>query len=311
MEFGNVAFVQPLAMPSRSSSSQRYLGFLQNSSVKQSLNIITRKRKPSKIVSMQNGAEISAEDAFREVESDVREYLNSCADDEKSPLAYVTLRKNGRVDLVSRIMDAGGYIQVSQRLGIPLEERFTKTLPATSAFDSQPSLSNNFDYDASIAIGKALEERLDTIEDVVKDTKPGEKGTAMRYVNAVNTDRVPSAEQIIRQNESYAPPIVDEYVPEGERMNLSFPMRIGMLSLVVSIALGFGRASQGIISEDIIQLCQRITGGLAVAHVMVGLYGGFVVAPSLRRNSLLWAAKVVLSGPLGLRELRKLGTIEE
>jgi hypothetical protein len=41
-----------------------------------------------------------------------------------TPLSYVSLGNAGRIDLVEPIMNAGGYISVSKRLGIPVDESY-------------------------------------------------------------------------------------------------------------------------------------------------------------------------------------------
>lgn len=245
--------------------------------------------------------------SFAALEADIREYLRNCQNPGGSPLAYVNLGKAGRTDLVSRIMEAGGYIEVSRRLNLPVDEK--EFIPPPPSFSNAlESTFTKVDPGASLAIGRDLEARMEAF-----GRQPQGSSRASRSSSAVKsrkqTDNVPSAEQLQQQNERIIPPVVDDRIPEGERFVLTGSMRVGMLILSGLCSVGFGQSSPAVLSEDAIAVCQAMAGALACAHVVVALYAGLVLAPKLKRGPGLWFFKALLSGPLGLQYLRSLGPL--
>lgn len=249
-----------------------------------------------------------SEEDFAILEKDIREYLESCPEVDSSPLAYVNLGKAGRTDLISRIMSFGGYIHVSTRLDIPVDE--SQFIPPAPVFDpNQESVFEKFDTGASLSLGRDLEAKLESLDQLSRTSGDASNSRTMTAPEGKDRDDVPSGEEIRRENERILPPVVDAVVPEGERVVLTAGMRFGMVLLAVLFAIGFGRSSSGVISEDAIVVCRAIASTLGVTHLFVAVYAGFWLAPRLKRNPTVWSLKVLLGGPLGFRYLRSLKSL--
>lgn len=246
--------------------------------------------------------------SFAELEAEIRKYLDSHEDPGPNPLAYTNLGEAGRTDLISRIMDHGGYLEVSRRLGIPVDES-TFILPPPVR-DPNKSLFRSEDDRASLLLGRDLESRFGAVEQGVDGSKASDNSLASSGGRrAASRQEVPTGEELRLANEKLAPSVVDKPVPEGERFTLTASMRLGMLVLAGVTAVGFGRASPGVVNQETITTCRVIAEALGVAHLLVGVYGGGVLAAQYSRNRFLWSAKVLLSGPIGLRYLRSLGSL--
>eukprot|EP00177_Eucheuma_denticulatum_P003263 GFKZ01005898.1.p1 GENE.GFKZ01005898.1~~GFKZ01005898.1.p1 ORF type:complete len:316 (+),score=26.35 GFKZ01005898.1:124-1071(+) len=245
---------------------------------------------------------------FAKLEADIRDYLQTCPDFGQNPLTYMNLGKAGRVDLASRILENGGYIYVSKRLGIPVDETDFVPPPVITAPNSLELQTQ--DPGASLVIGRDLEARLASVEQVLKNTTEANgRLSSDRISRSRPNDDVPTAEELRLTNEKLNPPVQDIPVPEGERLTLSGQMRVGTLIWTTAIALGFGRTSPAVLPETIIQLCQSLAEALTVAHLVVAGYGAAVLASQMKRNRALWFFKLLLSGPIGLRDLRALGPL--
>ena len=120
------------------------------------------------------------------------------------------------VDLITRIMDAGRYIEASQRLGVSVHE---------STFIKPPSVTQlppivSAQQGSSRAIGQNLEKKLETVEKAIEEGKG-------RSLDLSATERrflfreVPSADDLVRRNDAILPPPADEAVPEGERFTFT------------------------------------------------------------------------------------------
>ena len=120
------------------------------------------------------------------------------------------------VDLIPRIMDAGVYIEVSQRLGVSVYESTFIKPPSVTQFP--PLLSAQ--QSSSLAIGQKLEKKLETVEKAIEEGK----GRALDFSATEGRflfREVPSADDLVRRNEAILPPPADEVVPEGERFTFT------------------------------------------------------------------------------------------
>lgn len=260
------------------------------------------------ICSQRNSPFDDEDSQFAQLEADIRAYLETCPDFGQNPLTYVNLGKAGRVDLASRILENGGYIDVSRRLGIPVDETDFVPPPVITAPSSLELQTQ--DPGASLVLGRDLEARLATVEQVLKSPTEADDGvSSARISRSRPNDDVPTAEELRLANESLVPPVQDLPIPEGERLTLSTQMRVGTLIWTAAVALGFGRTSPAVLPESSIQLCQSVAEALTVAHLVVAAYVAAVLAPQLNRNRALWFFKLLLSGPIGLKDLRALGPL--
>lgn len=243
----------------------------------------------------------------------IRAYLdgNAEAANSPSPLSYVTLREAGRTDLVEEIMDAGGYIIVSQQLGIRVDAAYA-SYKAPLRPDELPSVFSAKDEPGSLTLGAGLEARLDVdIRSLPppRVTVDGDFSPERRSGNLYSgPDPVPSAEAVASIGKDIVV-IRDEVIPPGERLTLDLGMRAGTLLLVATAAVGFGRASSGVLDANVVGAVRAGSEALLVAHTFLACYAGAVLAPQFGRNGPLWGAKILLSGPLGLSSLKRLGRL--
>lgn len=257
----------------------------------------------------QSDEQSSSDSEFEEFVTQVRQYLTSGFAADEGPLAFENLKRAGRTDIMAGIIKFGGYATMASRMGVdvklfipPLEAAASKSFP--NFFRPEPG--------ASIKFGEKLEARLESIDSLKHDTPTNEgkgEGMTVRRRRSSVGDQVPSAEELIRQNEKFLPPIVDEIVPEGETLSLPTSMRVGALLLAALVAVGYGKASQELLPMESEMGLRALANALMAVHVGLGAYVGGIVAPKLNRDPALWLVKVVICGPLGVRLLRSLGPL--
>lgn len=304
MSMTSGAFVQtPLTLQPLGGPQNARFCTARNSSFALKPTTLQRSRCPSRWrCTADNDKTIS----FVALEAEIRQYLDGCEDPGPSPLAYTNLGEAGRTDLISRIMEHGGYLQVSRRLGVPVDESNFISPPSVPIPNT--SLFNQEDGKPSLVMGRDLEARLGTVGQVIEDSKVSGNALSSSQRRALRAG-VPSGQELRSASEQFIPPVTDEPLPKGERFSLTASMRLGMVLLAAVTAVGFGRASSGVVNEDTIATCRLMAEALAVAHLAVGIYAGGVLAARYNRSRLLWSAKVLLSGPLGLQHLRSLGSL--
>lgn len=252
-------------------------------------------------------SEVYSRDEFQQFESDILSYLESGFAPDEGPLAFVNLERLGRKDLMSGIIKYGGYARIAEKLNLDTS-LFIPPLQAAKS-KSFPDFYKSEDG-AKLSLGRDLDARLDTIDSV----NSGEDHSSQQaFSGGMNRNRdiddVPSAEQLRQQKEQFTPRIVDEIVPPGETLSLSGEMRLGILFISVIAALGFGHSSVGLLDLRVLATCQALAFGLMVAHAGLAVYSAVSLAPNLGRDPTIWFAKVLLSGPLGVRTLRMFGPI--
>lgn len=230
-----------------------------------------------------------------------------------SPLSYVTLREMGRTDLVEEIMDAGGYISVSEKLGIRVDTSYASYKPPPLPSDL-PSLFSPEEDAGSLALGAGLSARLDVDVNSLPPAKPlvdravsSERRSGNLYSGP---DPVPSADVVASIGKDVVD-VRDEVVPQGERLTLDVSMRAGTLLLVATAAGGFGHASHEVLDANFAGALRAISESLIVAHVFLACYASASLAPKLGRNGVVWGIKVLLSGPLGISSLKRCGAIDK
>jgi hypothetical protein len=241
-----------------------------------------------------------------ELEAMVKSYLaTDAAKNDSSPISYAALGNAGRLDLIEPIMNAGGYISVSKRLGIPVDESFLNVKP------SEKTRATVFDEKltpGSLALGRGREDRL--------SAAIGTGSSSTDTLSNLPDSRLYSGPQpVIDPSEMAAigkniVEVRDDPIPQGERLALDTRMRAGTLILVACSALAYGSASNRVFDATYIHAGKTFTSLLVSVHVVSSILTAAVIAPSLGRNRYLWAFKVLLSGPLGLASLQNLGEVE-
>jgi hypothetical protein len=270
---------------------------------------------------MSGGTNNAPEQRFpAELEAHIRAYLseNSAAAAEPSPLAYLTLRNYGRTDLIEPIMNNGGYIAVSRALGIRVDNTYSTYRPPRRP-EELPSMFSKADGAGTLALGAGLDQRLNVDVASIKPMPPLVPETATvsgneAYVSVRSgelpyiPEPVPTAEEVAAIGRDIVI-VVDDVVEEGERLALTPLMRVGTLLLVVTAALGYGRASSGLLESGVLEALRAGSAALAVGHALLAVYAAAVVAPKFKRSAAVWGLKVLLSGPAGISSLKQYGPL--
>lgn len=238
--------------------------------------------------------------------ADLRAYLSASGAepvDFATTLSYAALAENGRRDLVERMIDIGGYPAALALVGV-------ETPPLPDDIPPVPvRVFNPPEVTGGIALGAKLDDLLNAPIPPPSTTRSRKRAPCPRAV-----ERVPSAEELARgvQEAAARPsPVVDKPVPPGERLVLSGTMRAGLLALVAVSAVGFGRASVGVVDPAAVEACKGVAAVLYAVHSALAVYAAFEARFRMRRSGPLWFFKVLLSGPAGFVALRRLDVLDE
>jgi hypothetical protein len=278
-----------------------------SSNPRQNVYLAARRRRIVTALSNHGTAEHSSEPPIpAELEANIKSYLaTDAAKEESSPISYASLGNAGRLDLIEPIMNAGGYISVSKRLGIAVDESVLTLTPSetrSSVFDSDTLTPG------SLALGRGREARL--------SAEIGSGTSSADDLSNFSGRRLYSGPQpVIDPTEMAAIgkniiDIRDDPISPGERLALDTRMRVGTIFLVACSALAYGHASNGVFNAADIHAGKTFACVLLGVHVACSVLTATVIAPSLGRNRSLWAFKVLLSGPLGLASLQNLGEVD-
>lgn len=243
--------------------------------------------------------------------SSIAAYLseNPKASAEPSPLAYLTLAAYNRKDLIEPIMNAGGYIEVSLALSIPVDNAYS-TYRAPLKASEIPSYFSPEVSSTSLAFGSSRESRASAdISDIPREAPIAPAEVPRRPGNNPGPAPVLSAAEVLSIGAGYVP-IVDDPVPEGERLALDTPMRVSIILLVAAAAAGYGHASDGVLAQNVIDVLRAASAVGVVERVVLAAYAAGVLAPKLGRSRAVWAAKCLLGGITGIKALKGFGVIE-
>ena len=253
----------------------------------------------------------SADESFKELESYIRDYLANCENPGTSPLTYENLRLAGRIDLISRIMDSGGYIEVANRLGFPVDKNcFIPPSPVVMPGGKSLSAQEEEDNKPFLAVGRLKEDRLNVkVEPISKEKRLAKLELRSSVKKEYKTaDDIVSAKALSEIKEERTS--IEKPIPEGELLILDGRMRACLFAVVVSSALGYGRASKVVLSDNFIHIFQGMAVGLFVGHFVLAVYAAIFLAPKRNRSLLLWWTKILLAGPAGILALVRLGPLD-
>lgn len=255
-----------------------------------------------------DGGDDDDDDAdLRQLRDDIATYL-SARPDAEGPLSLAALERVGRTDLMSGIIRYGGYAEVSMKLGLDR----SLFMPPTRVVSSNtfPSLNNvGAEPSASIRIGRDLEDVLSTTPPLSSSSSSPRTDTARRDGPRSDSFSVPSADQLTEYNASFRPRVTDRRVPPGETFALPTSSRLGFLLLVAVCTAANGATSPAVLDTGTIAILQKVAYALLVAHAALALYASSLLAPKLGRDPTLWAIKVLLGGPAGIRYMQSLGSL--
>jgi len=278
-------------------------------------------------------------DEFEVLASDIRDYLGQI--DPKllegpgapSPLAYTELQRNGRTDLAEGCMKHGGYLKVSEALGVRVNLVAPPPPPAAPRFLPE---------DDSVGFGLALsasarESRLVDNVDVsaASNATPGSMAAPLPRDRLMPLEAASSPRQ--KDSDSPVRPLQWDV---ARATKLDSLQRASVLLLLVLASFGFGKSSGSVLDATAIASAQLGAEALLVAHLSMAAYaallviqGGQLGEPSTVATTLanpsrqqgipasdtpslegvppigppgFWFFKVALSGAGGLRELRAL-----
>lgn len=215
------------------------------------------------------------------------------------PLAYSELSRNGRDDLSRAVLEFGGYIQLSRRLGLrwllPKKEGRAPTIEVDN-FDPTKTLRTGF-----LKLGNARRATEDVLETKRLDEIP-RRQPAPPTAQAAGRSKLASLLQPARVpyvNTEDELPLRQLLVD----MQMSVPQRAGALLLAWALALAFGPHPAVQLEGDALLAARGAASGLAAAHGTLGAYAA-VLASGQRRNPLVWWLKGTLGGVPALSELR-------
>jgi hypothetical protein len=251
---------------------------------------------------------------FGAFEKDVRAYLTTLeaaalTDDEApSPLAYLELHKAGRADLAEGCLQYGGYIAVSERLGVRL-----RAAPPPSSAASFPAFSRDEPMDTGAGAtlsATAKEEKMAADLERLR-TAPVERQAAAGATTGFRDvgDRLtplPGAAGRGSAGGADAASAGAAVDGGGRYFRLDGLQRTSAALLAVLLAIGFGRSSGDILdAPEVIGAAQAGAGALGVAHLLIAAYGTFLASQADGESPFGWALKLLLTGPGGLVELRR------
>ncbi|KAJ8906889.1 hypothetical protein NDN08_003373 [Rhodosorus marinus] len=235
----------------------------------------------------------------RERQEDVAEGLAGAEEEqEDSPIAYAVLAKSGRYDLLDGIMNFGGYVEISKKMG--LEIGAEKPIRDPSA---RPVFKRNSpkDTDGFLTLGGAKAQKL-TVEEVETAMNSGSERDALRKVNRERVVTPPSPTPINIK------PLIEKGGQDEEVIQLNTAERLTLIAFVILFSLAFGRLGQDFVEAGTRQILKYVIAVSVVLHLGEALYAK-QLAEERNRNVFLWCSKVFVLGVgslLRLKQLKKL-----
>mmetsp|Transcript_6572 Transcript_6572/g.19924 ORF Transcript_6572/g.19924 Transcript_6572/m.19924 type:complete len:310 (+) Transcript_6572:50-979(+) len=235
------------------------------------------------------------------VEVDENEELPS------SPIAYKTLAKRGRFDILEGVMKFGGYIEVSRKLGLDVvvPERKVEEVKKVVFKRTSPS-----DGDGFLTLGGAKADRLSETG-VTTAMKLAEEKRVQKLLDAERRakqqkDRpVFDSKYFITRLGKYSSGAKEEKKAEGETLKLSSIERLELVFEAAFLAAAFGRLGADYLDIGTRHTLQNLVYGGAAFHTLLGVYARSL-AQQKNRDGILWFFKVSVIGAGSLLRLRSL-----
>ncbi|KAJ1640226.1 hypothetical protein T492DRAFT_930375 [Pavlovales sp. CCMP2436] len=245
--------------------------------------------------------------SVEQLEAELRAYLGGLPADELSddsrppPLAYSELSRNGRDDLARASMEFGGYIQLSNRLGVrwrlpPKEVRVP--LQEVNNFDASKATRTGF-----LKLGNALRATEDVLE-----TK---KLSDFERSESKSTELVRQQQVARSKLASLIQPTQKPYVNEEDKLpgrqllvdlQMSLPQRASTVLFVWALGLAFGPHPALPLDAETALVVRTIALGWGGLHSALGIYAA-VVASRQQRSAPVWLFKTALAGFPSLAEV--------
>eukprot|EP01038_Epipyxis_sp_PR26KG_P004942 gene4942-6915_t len=243
------------------------------------------------------------------------------------PLSYLELKKYGYDNLLPVIMELGGPVMVGNLIGL----NWTEPIPEKEIWDEslRPKRITTYFLDnrGSLSLGSALEERMLDAERLDLESiksKINEQSSDLSINDSpLDNNRNPDIQYnqnkpkkiIYDSNENKSNSIPSGVVTKSVyRFNLSSTQRLHLSILLVSISVGWGRASQDIVSnhiwgansETIILGSQIISFILAISSIISAAASTKISMDNKSLDPLICAAKGLFGGPNAVIQLSQI-----
>jgi len=220
---------------------------------------------------------------------------------ETDPLSYFELRRCGFDELIDPIMDIGGYVRVSNELGLEVAP-----LPL-----AKPRQNLNIlppEEASGLALGDALETKMASAaftkgrdrRQAIDDKLTGKKGSP------------PGLEKLRIKSRKVAAKKV-----KATRQPIEFGIfeRTYAAVFAVTTSIGWGIASneaiaRSLLDASLVDIFQSISLGLIAGNAISSVLSA-QLAVGRQRSVPIWVFKSLLAGPASLLKLRSLGTIDD
>jgi hypothetical protein len=244
-------------------------------------------------------------------------------------LEYSELRAYGYQYLVEPIMNAGGYVAVSNALGIPISPMARRNRRGYEKGEQPLLLQPPQERQGFLALGGSLDERIEAA------AAAAPKAAALRTSLFDKQAAMDPEERAARRRARDAPPAplyprspaqqaaaaaraaeqdAAAAAPPAERLALSAVQRAYLLATAAATAVGYGRASAEAVAahglpQDAVQAAAAVSLVLLLANAGSAVLS-LRLAISRGRSAPLWGLKAALTGPVCLSELRLLGPLQ-
>ena len=254
--------------------------------------------------------------SFDELEVAVREYLATLDDtalndpEAPSPLAYLELQAAGRADLAEGCMANGGYLAVSNRLGVRVQSRApsppTAAMPKLGELEAEPvatvSLSASAKEDKMAADLARLAARA---AEPAEETTTRKSAQPTSYGDRLAPLKVKRSSSEAAAGKAASEPTDGPLYGLGRYLRLDGLQRANLALLVLLIAGGFGKTSAQVLDAGLVQTAQLGASALCVAHLLIAAYGTFLASTAgPEQQPVFWFFKLSLTGAGGLAELK-------
>jgi hypothetical protein len=253
------------------------------------------------------------------------------------------LKRHGFDDLADVVMESGGPYIIGAKVGIDWEEPievFDESLRSVRvesyALDSRgelllgDALGSKLDADAAALDMAALKRELEIrnqeggndYEEQWSSSSSSSSSSSLSYEGEEYNDiafkqKFERQTQMKKKNAKWVP--VDENVtPKGERFTLDASKRIYLSFVAAAITLAHGHTSVDIVERGIggdvmatVISFSNVASSALIAASLTSAFASIQKAQEKKRNVFVWGMKGILGGPLAVRDLTTLPSLEE
>jgi hypothetical protein len=246
---------------------------------------------------------------FDDLERDVRAHLATLSEaelndpDAPSPLAYLQLQAAGRTDLVEGLMNFGGYLVVSEKLGV----RTQRAAAVPSVVNAWTQPAEEIPDVGVVLSAQGKEDKMAAdLERLAASgglrASRGAQGTSVRP--GAGGDRLTPIPRGVAP--AKAGPQSDEMqAGAGRYLRLDGLERANAALLCATLAAAFGQTSSEVLDAAVVDVARLGAAVLVLAHGVIATYGAFAASSAPDESAVGWFAKLSFTGLGGLRELKQ------